>query len=222
MAQMLGVSRVPVREALKVLEFLGAVQHIRGKGVYVRKIGISQVLSNIDFLMVDSAHLLTDLFEARHGLECQAVLLAAERCTEQDLLQIESEIMEMEKIIVLGDDVEEASVRFHTAIITASHNALLMRINEMFMDLLRFSCNRPFQQPGRYADVLRDHRFILKKIRHHDGAGAAKALSDHLEVAKKIVLGSGEAGGKFIWDSQAIPEKKTSEAGKPRHRETLL
>ena len=105
LAQMFGVSRVPVREALKVLEFLGAVQHIRGKGVYVRRIGIGQVLNNIDFLMADPTHLLTDLYEARQGLECQAALLAAERCTENDLLVIESEIIEMEKVMVLGGDV---------------------------------------------------------------------------------------------------------------------
>jgi len=199
-AQMLGVSRVPVREALKVLEFLGAVQHIRGKGVYVRKIGIGHVLSHIDFLMADSTQLLTELFEARQGLECQAARLAAERCTEKDFLLIESEIMEMEKVIILGGDVEDASVRFHTAIITASHNALLMRINEMFMDLLRFSRRRSLQKPSRYADVLRDHRFILEKIRQHDGAGAAKALCDHLEVAKTMVFASesSEAKGKFI------------------------
>lgn len=188
LAQMFDVSRVPVREALKVLEFLGAVKHVRGKGVYVKKIGIGHVLSNIDFLMTDPTHLLTDLYEARQGLESQAALLAAERRTESDLLLIESEIMEMEKVIVLGGDVGEASVQFHTAVISASHNAMLMRINEMLVDLLRFSRSRSLQKPSRYVDVLRDHRFILEKIRLRDGVGAAKALRDHLEVAKQVVL----------------------------------
>ena len=43
LAQIFDVSRVPVREALKILEFLGAVQHIRGKGVFVKKINVNQV-----------------------------------------------------------------------------------------------------------------------------------------------------------------------------------
>lgn len=198
LAQMFGVSRVPVREALKVLEFLGAVQHIRGKGVYVRKIGIGQVLNNIDFLMADPTHMLTDLYEARQGLESEAAMLAAERCTENDLLLIESEIMEMEKVMVLGGDVGEASVRFHTAIIAASHNSLLMRINEMFLDLLRFSRSRSLQKSSRYVDVLEAHRFILERIRQRDGEGAAKALRDHLEAAKTVVLESesGEVGNR--------------------------
>ena len=188
LAQMFDVSRVPVREALKVLEFLGAVKHVRGKGVYVKKIGISHVLSNIDFLMADPNHLLTDLYEALQGLECQAALLAAERRTESELLIIESEIVEMEKVMVLGGDVGEASVKFHSAIIAASHNAMLVRINEMLVDLLRFSRSRSLQKPSRYVEVLRDHRFILEKIRQRDGIGAAQALHDHLETAKRLVL----------------------------------
>jgi GntR family transcriptional regulator, transcriptional repressor for pyruvate dehydrogenase complex len=195
LAQMFDVSRVPVREALKVLEFLGAVKHVRGKGVYVKKIGIGHVLSNIDFLMADPAHLLTDLYEARQGLECQAALLAAERRTETDLMIIESEIMEMEKVMVLGGDVGEASVKFHSAIIAASHNAMLMRINEMLVDLLRFSRSRSLQKPSRYGKVLEDHRFILERIRERDGIGAAQALREHLEAAKQVVLVS-ETGGK--------------------------
>ena len=191
LAQMFDVSRVPVREALKVLEFLGAVKHIRGKGVYVKKIGINHVLSNIDFLMTNPTHLLTDLYEARQGLEAEAALLASERATYQDLLQIESEIMEMEKIIALGGNASEASVQFHTAVIAASHNALLIRINEMFIDLLRFSRSRSHQKQSRYKDVLSDHRFILEKIRQHDGEGAARALREHLEAAKKVVLAAG-------------------------------
>lgn len=187
LAQMFDVSRVPVREALKVLEFLGAVKHVRGKGVYVRKIGIDHVLSNIDFLMADPTHLLNDLYEARQGLECEAAMLAAERRTENDLLLIESQIMEMEKVMVLGGDVGEASVRFHTAVIAASQNSMLIRINEMLVDLLRFSRSRSLQQPTRYANVLRDHRFILEKIKQRDGEGAAKALRDHLEAAKHVI-----------------------------------
>ena len=106
-------------------------------------------------------------------------------------MQIESEIMEMEKIIALGGNASEASVQFHTAVIAASHNALLIRINEMFIDLLRFSRSRSLQKQSRYKDVLSDHRFILEKIRQHDGEGAARALREHLETAKKVVLAVG-------------------------------
>lgn len=188
LAQMFDVSRVPVREALKVLEFLGAVKHVRGKGVFVQKVGIGKVLDNIGFLMTDPTHLLNDLYEARQGLECRAVKLAAERRTEEDLFAIESELLEMEKLMTLGANVAEASVRFHSAFIAASKNALMMHINELLVDLLRFSRSRSLQKQSRYEEVLQDHRQIFEKIRQQDVEGAAKALYDHLEKAKKVVL----------------------------------
>jgi GntR family transcriptional regulator, transcriptional repressor for pyruvate dehydrogenase complex len=195
LAQMFDVSRVPVREALKVLEFLGAVKHVRGKGVYVKRIGISHVLDNIGFLMADPTHLLQDLYEARQGLERQAAMLAAERRTDEDLLLMEGEILEMEKMMALGGDVGEASVRFHSAFIMASHNAMLMRINELLVDLLRFSRSRSLQQPSRYVDVLRDHRLILEKIRQRDSIGAAQVLCEHLERAKQVVVSAEKSEG---------------------------
>ena len=188
LAKIFDVSRVPVREALKVLEFLGAVQHIRGKGVYVRKIGIQQLLRNIDFLMVSPKQLLAELYETRQGLESEAAILAAQRRSEQDLLDMEGAIFEMEKVIALSGDAGAASIHFHTALIKASHNEILIRINEMLRDLLEFSRRRSLQKPSRYEGVLKDHRFILEKIRQRDGEGAAKALRKHLEVAKDVVF----------------------------------
>ncbi len=46
--------------------------------------------------------MLADLYEARQGLECQAAILAAERRTEAELLMMESEVLEMEKVMVLA------------------------------------------------------------------------------------------------------------------------
>ena len=108
--------------------------------------------------------------------------------TLSDLLAMESEVMDMEKVMRLGGDVGEASVKFHTAFIAASHNAMLLRINEMLMELLRFSRSRSLQKPERYEDVLRDHRLILEKIRQQVAIGAAQALREHLEKAKHVVL----------------------------------
>ena len=53
LAEMFDVSRMPVSQALRILEFLGVVQHIRGKGVCVKKIDIHHILNNIGFLMLD-------------------------------------------------------------------------------------------------------------------------------------------------------------------------
>jgi len=139
LAEMFDVSRMPVSQALRILEFLGVVQHIRGKGVCVKKIDIHHILNNIGFLMLDPQRGLHDLFEAREAIEVQAARLAAERRTTEDLDAMEDALLEMERNIAMRKDVMNASIRFHTALIMASGNDILIKINEFLMELLRYS-----------------------------------------------------------------------------------
>lgn len=62
---------MPIREALKVLKFLGVVQNIRGSGYVVRQIDIKQVLNNINFLLIDPISGLHELFEVREEIEAR-------------------------------------------------------------------------------------------------------------------------------------------------------
>jgi len=187
LGQMLQVSRVPVREALKTLEFLGAVRHIRGKGVFVKKIQIGSVVENIDFVLVDPIHALEDLFEAREAIEYQAAFLAARRRTAQDLAVLEGIIIEMEKLLTLGHDIAEASLKFHTAVVAASHNVVLARINEFLADLLLYSRRETLRDVARRGSAVKHHRQILARIEQRDAEGAAAAMRDHLAEAKRVI-----------------------------------
>jgi len=93
LAQMFDVSRMPVSQALKILEFLGVVQHVRGKGVCVKKIDMHQLLNNIGFLMLDPQRGLPDLFEARRAIEVHAAKLASQRRTKADLDAMEDALL---------------------------------------------------------------------------------------------------------------------------------
>jgi GntR family transcriptional repressor for pyruvate dehydrogenase complex len=188
LAQIFDVSRIPVREALKILDFVGAVEHVRGKGVYVKKISISHFISNIDFLLKDPMHTIIDLFEAREAVELQAIRLAAQLRTEQDLHRMEAEIVEMESNILLGRDVSDTSVNFHTAMIAASHNSVLIQINDFLADLLRFSRKQSLGDPKRHAFSLDYHKRIFLKIKEKDVEGAVNILADHLAIAKEVIL----------------------------------
>jgi GntR family transcriptional repressor for pyruvate dehydrogenase complex len=188
LAQMFDVSRVPVREALKILEFLGAVQHIRGKGVFVKKININQVLDNIDFVMMDPVHTLLDLFEAREAIEFQATRLAATRRTAQDIAAMEAAIIEMDRNIIMGRDVAESSLKFHSAVIDAAHNEVLLKINDFLADLLSYSRRHSLKDPGRHEIALGYHKQILQKIREQDADGAVTVMQEHLSRAKEVIM----------------------------------
>jgi GntR family transcriptional repressor for pyruvate dehydrogenase complex len=193
LAQIFDVSRVPVREALKILEFMGAVRHVRGKGVFVKKISMKHVLNNLDFLMADPVHTLLDLFETREAIELQATRLAALRRTDADIDAMESVIIEMERNIAMGKDVYDSSMKFHTAVIAAAHNSVLLQINECLADLLNYSRRQSLKDPARHETALDYHRRILHTIRQKDADQAVAIMAEHLLHAKNAIVAMTES-----------------------------
>lgn len=182
------VSRVPVREALKSLEFMGIVEQVRGKGVFVKKINITQVLNNVDFMIDKKIHTLLDLFEAREAIELYAVRLAAERRTNEDIVQMELALLETRENIILKKSIVDVSVKFHTAMIKATHNDVLIRINYFLNDLLSYSREQSHKDIKRHKEVLKFHTNILKCIKAKDANAASEVLAEHLRLGKEVII----------------------------------
>ena len=187
LAEMFAVSRVPVREALKVLEFLGAIQHVRGEGVFVKKIEMKRILHTIGFLMANPADQLINLFEAREAFEIQAVRLAAERRTEADIEAMQQTVLEMEFLISQGKPVSDVSTKFHSAVIAAAHNDIIIKINEFLSDLLTYSRQKSLRDSNRHAVSLTYHKLILQHIIEKNPQAAVDAMQEHLSTAKIVI-----------------------------------
>jgi GntR family transcriptional regulator, transcriptional repressor for pyruvate dehydrogenase complex len=187
LADMFAVSRVPVREALKVLEFLGAIQHRRGEGVFVRKIEMKRILHTLDFLMTDPADQLMNLFEAREAFEIQAVRLAAERRTEADIEAMQEVLLEMKFLISNGKPVYDVSTKFHTAVIAAAHNEIISEVNEFLSDLLTYSRQKSLSDVTRHNESLQYHQLILQHIIEKNPQAAVSVMQEHLNNAKIVI-----------------------------------
>lgn len=187
LAQMFDVSRMPVREALKVLEFVGIVQHIRGKGVFVKKVSANNIIGTIDFVMMDHTHTIKELFEVREGIETHAAFLAAERRTDEDLATIADSL----ELLDLRSDPASFPVQpmmeFHSAVIAASHNSALVRINGFLSDWLRFLRTKYMLKTsvGRIGQA--EHMKLYELIKARDSAGAAAMMREHLIKAREVV-----------------------------------
>lgn len=188
LAQMFDVSRMPVSQALKILEFLGVVQYVRGKGVCVKKIDIHHILNNIGFLMLDPHRGMQELYEAREAIEIQAARLAAQRRNPEDLVAIEDALLEMERNIVLKRDVKDASLRFHSAIIAASGNDVLVKVNDFLMELLRYSRQESLKDSGRQDVALTSHKRIFQAIKEQDADKAGAAMQQHLHEMITLIM----------------------------------
>lgn len=185
LADMFQVSRVPVREALKIMEFMEILQYVPGDGMYLKSVDINEVLSKIDFMIETSSDIISDLFEARQAIEGKAVELAAIKRTEADMREMEISIQEMEEEINNGGDGINAATSFHTAISKASKNKVLARINDLLITLTEISREETLKRNGISPIALEYHKNILEMIKQQDIEGARQAMENHLEHTER-------------------------------------
>ena len=172
-AQELGVSQAPVREALRDLEQLGCIVHEPFRGCSVKAFSAEELL---------------EAFPVRAALEALAARLAAERMTEDELLQLADLLETMRAAARRGDahDQSQANASFHATIVRAARNSLLER---------QWSFLEPYSrtyltvsQPGLDLLALSErHVPILDALRARDGEAAAAAMHQHLMDAAELL-----------------------------------
>lgn len=175
LAEELGVSRTPVREAIRKLELEGFVVMIPRKGAYVAGISLKDV---------------ADVFEIRTALEALAAGLAAERITDEEL-------EEMERIVVLkseaikNNDLElliETDTQFHEVLYRASRNEKLFQIiNNLREQIQRFRTTS-LASPGRMRLALEEHKKIIEALSERNISQAQQLAQDHIENAENSML----------------------------------
>jgi DNA-binding GntR family transcriptional regulator len=172
-AQELGVSQGPVREALRDLEQLGCIVHEPYRGCSVRAFSADELL---------------EAFPVRAALEALAARLAAERITDPDLDELEEELRRMRTAAGRGDAHEQsqANASFHATIVRAARNGTLER---QWRTLEPFSRTYlTVSRPGIDLVYLSDrHVPILEALRRHDPDAAADAMHEHLIGAAELL-----------------------------------
>lgn len=177
LAEELGISRTPVREAIRKLEMEGFVVMIPRRGTYVTDISLKDV---------------TEIYEIRISLDMLAASLAAERINDDELEEMDRQLLltskynidtEMEKIVAC-DSV------FHDVLYRAARNERLVSIINNLRDQLTNMRGRTMAQPGRLAETLTEHRTLLDAIASRDPEAAAAAARSHIENAERTLMES--------------------------------
>lgn len=177
LADEMGVSRTPVREAIRRLELEGFVVMIPRRGTYVADISIKDI---------------TEIYEVRISLDVLAAGLAAERITDEELETMNGYLREiaryvpsldMEKIVALDS-------AFHDVLYKASRNERLWSIIGNLREQLTGIRARSMSYPGRLVDTMNEHRDLLDSIASRDIERAQRAARVHIENAEQILLRS--------------------------------
>ena len=183
LSEELGISRITLREAIRILCTRGLVEIRRGRGTYV--------ISNDPALRADPGsgeRELTDasardLMEFRLALEPAAAYYAARRADEQELQHMAALLEQMEKLSAQGKSVIQAERDFHCAIASAGHNPLFAQL----MPVLQHSIQEYNSASGERTSVfLRDYREIVRHIRNRNAEAARAAMFSLMLLAYRL------------------------------------
>jgi len=179
-----GVSRTALREAIKVLSAKGLVEVRRKTGTRVRPIDEWNMFDPevLGWLYPDSEIPpdLTDLMAVREVVEPAAAGMAATHATGEDLARIRRAYVEMEG--ATGDLPEsvESDLRFHLAVLEATHNIFMKPFGALIQTALRCSFRITNSNSDLYGKSLVRHRAVLEAIEARDAGGSENAMRDVL------------------------------------------
>ena len=178
LAEQFQLSRIPVREALKILEFLGVISYVPGKGMYVQRLEVSQLVSKIFFGLNTDLGNLQQLFEVRLLLECYAAQRGATLRTEEDLKELSALVEKTPENMPAVTD----SLQFHMKVIETAHNSIITEIYRFLSSLLATVRERTHLERRFVKQPLHYHREIYYAIRDKNAERAEFLMREHLEM----------------------------------------
>ena len=174
-ADELGVSRTPVREAIRKLEQEGYLVMMPRRGTYVANMSIRDV---------------NEIFEIRTALESLSGGLAAERITAEELDKLQR------LLVIIGGCMKEGNmekivavdIEFHDLLYQAARNQRLVGIISNLREQLTRFRTLSMSYPGRLEATLEEHKTMVDAIANGDVKEARRAAERHMEKAEKTLL----------------------------------
>ena len=176
LAERYHVSRIVIREAMKILEDRGVVEVRAGRGtltVAPKPDRVKELLLRLfNNHPIPTAEEMERLLEVRQVLEETAASLAAVRASEDDLVELEAALREMKKDGLALNETIAGDLRFHRGVTRAAHN----RYFEMLLDPLTEVVLQQIKLTNAFKLGLEAHRAIFAEIRARNPVGARQAV----------------------------------------------
>lgn len=182
LADRLGVSRTPVREALQRLE----TQNM------LTRLGRSLIVASLDH------NQLAELYAVRSELEALAATLAAKHASPEEIRVLRDMVQADRALVGDPDALSRANRRFHQMIHRASRNRYLVEQLNLVHRSMALLASTSFAVSGRAQGTLDEHQRIVDAIAAGDGEGAAETLRAHLSNAfeTRLKIEAGALGGE--------------------------
>ena len=167
LAKEFGISRTPLREAIKVLAAEGLITMKLRRGAYVTEVNRGD---------------LEQIFTILSLLEGQAAKEAATKAQEKDLNELDDMHLRLEKAAADRnlEQFFEVNVRFHERIIAIANNPWMTSVIADLRKVLKLQRKDSLSRSGRLQSSLSEHREILKALLKRDPIAAEQAMRTHL------------------------------------------
>jgi DNA-binding GntR family transcriptional regulator len=172
LAARLGISRTPVREAIRQLEADGLVTHLPRIGATVRRLDYAEVM---------------ELYEMRAVLEGTAARMAARAASELELAELAALNAELAAAGV-GHAASDINRQFHLTLLDAAKNRYLVKATNSLQKTLLILGPTTLIQPERARLAVEEHERVLQALNARDGARAEAEMRLHIEAAHRVRL----------------------------------
>jgi GntR family transcriptional regulator, transcriptional repressor for pyruvate dehydrogenase complex len=189
LAELLGVSRPTVREAIRALSFMGVVETRLGSGTYVSAMNGEAIGDMLSFVVHSSHDTLSDLVEVRVYLEVAAAEIAARQIGNRGLDSLTRLLEDCRKSLRDAAAFATFDLEFHRQVATAAGNEVLARL---LLSVSALGLQRRVTT-ARNVNLRRvsldEHIQILATLRQRDPVAAGKAMRAHMENALPHLIG---------------------------------
>lgn len=168
LANKLGVSRTPIREAIRKLELEGLVLMIPRKGAVVAEI---------------TEKSLRDVLEVRRALEELAMKLACEKILDEEIEELKVASKEFENALKTGDVTvyAEADVKFHDIIYRTTDNQRLIQLLYNLREQMYRYRVEYLKREDSHETLLAEHQYIIETLEKRNAKEAVKAVCEHID-----------------------------------------
>jgi DNA-binding GntR family transcriptional regulator len=171
LARRLGISRTPVREAIRQLEADGLVTHVPRVGAAIRALDHAEVM---------------ELYEMRAVLEGTAARLAARAASDVELAELAA--IDADLARAGGPRLAELNRQFHRTLLDAARNRFLTRSMNGLSRTLLILGPSTLEEADRKAAARSEHAAVLAALIARDGAAAEDAMRAHIEASQRVRL----------------------------------
>ena len=179
-----GVSRSSLREAFRVMELLGLIESVPGKGRFVRH-PKPPAEDEKNIRLEDSAVL--ELMEARRILDPAIAAESAMRATSSDLTRLLRVLTSTEKRLGDPNQRAQSDFDFHLALAEATHNFVFVNITRMNFDLIMATHDKIYNLLDDKEAFLAEHREMYEAILDHNVELAREMASNHIDRIYKTL-----------------------------------